>query len=184
MARDITAGMVTELTAVSSRPIKLVKFGFDGGDVMFWNGVGDLVFDGDTYLGAGQLLDISEITESEDIKADSVTFTLSGIPSTIIEVALDEDYQGRPVTLWRGAFDANKAIVADPFVIFAGEMDVMTILESGGAATVSVVAESQMRSLRRPSTRKWTSADQKAIVPTDKGFDEVPQIQDEPLEWG
>lgn len=184
MARDITAGMVTELTADSSRPIKLVKFEFDGGDVTFWNGIGDLVFDGDTYLGAGQLLDISDIQESEDIKADSVTFTLSGIPATIIEVALEENYQGRPVTLWRGAFDADKAIVADPFIIFAGEMDVMTISEFGNTATVSVIAESQMRSLRRPSTRKWTSADQKAVHPSDKGFDEVPQIQDEPLVWG
>ncbi|KKM65703.1 hypothetical protein LCGC14_1488610 [marine sediment metagenome] len=184
MTRDITAGMITEITATGLTPITLLKFEFDSGDLNLWDGVGDLSWSGDTYTGAGNLLAISPITETEKIVANGVEFTLSGMPSSIISTALSEDYQGRPISMWRGAFDSNRTIVADPVPIFSGNMDVMTITESGDTATVSVVAESQMRALTRPSTRKWTSMDQKAIWPSDKGFDEVPQIQDDPVVWG
>ncbi len=185
MARGLTAGMITELTAPGNRPFTLVKFEFDSADLNLWDGVGDLVFDGDTYLGAGNLLDISEIAETEDIIANSVRFTLSAIPSDIISTALTENYQGRPVSMWMGMFDASKAIVADPELIFSGSMDVMDIFEAGDASSASIIAESQLRALTRASSRVWTSADQKAILglETDKGFDEIPLIQEKSLVW-
>ena len=184
MTRTITAGMITEITASSLRPITFLKFAFDSGDLNLWDGVGDLVFGGDTYTGAGNLLGISKIAETESIIANSVTFTLSGLPSSIISTALSEDYQGRTVSMWRGAFDSSRAIIADPILIFSGNMDVMSISESGNTAAVSVTAESQLRALTRPSPRVWTAEDQKVTYPADLGFDELPQIQDNPLVWG
>lgn len=184
MSRTITAGMITELTAGNLRPVTLIKFAFDSGDLNLWSGIGNLSWSGDTYTGAGNLLSASPVSETESIKANGVTFSLSGMPSSIISTALSEDYQGRTVSMWRGAFDSSKAIVADPILIFAGEMDVMTIEEDGDTATVSVLGESELRSLTRPSPRKWTSGDQKAIYPTDSGFDLLDQIQDDPVIWG
>ena len=183
MTRDITAGMITEITATGLTPITFLKFEFDSGDLNLWDGVGDLSWSGDTYTGAGNLLAISPIAETEEIAANGARFTLSGMASSIISTALSEDYQGRPVSMWRGALDSSRAIIADPILIFSGNMDVMIINDSGAMAMVSVVAESQMRALTRPSTRKWTSMDQKAIWPSDKGFDEIPQIQDDPIIW-
>lgn len=183
MTRTITANMITEYTSASLRPFTLIKFEFDSGDLNLWDGVGTLSWSGDTYTGAGNLLAISPITETENIIANSLTFTLSGVPS-IISIALDEDYQWRPVTIWKGAFDADKVIIDDPVLIFAGNMDVMTIVEGGDGSVVSVVAESQLRALSRASSRKWTDADQKILFPADRGFEELPQIQDEPLIWG
>lgn len=184
MTRSLAGGMATEVTGATIRPITLVKFEFDSGDLNLWSGIGTLSWNGDTYTGSGNLLAISPITETEEIVANSVEFTVSGISSSIISTALSEEYQGRTVTMWLGAFDSSKAIIADPIKLFSGIMDVMTIVEAGGMATVTVVAESQLRSLSRPSPRKWTSADQKVAYPTDKGFDEVDQIQDDPIRWG
>ncbi len=183
MARSLTAGMITEVTAPNNRPFVLVKFAFDSADLNLWNGVGDLVFDGDTYIGAGNLLDISEIVETEDIIANSVRFTLSAIPADIISTALLENYQGRPVSMWMGMFDASKAIVADPVLIFAGSMDVMELLEGGTTSTATIIAESQLRALTRASSRKWTDEDQKVNFPTDDGFREIPLIQETSTLW-
>lgn len=184
MTRSLTAGMVTEVTGTITRPFVLLKFAFDSGDLNLWSGVGNLVWSGDTYTGAGNLLAISSVTETEEIIANGIEFTISGIASSIIATALSEDYQGRTVTMWRGMFDSSKAIIADPIKIFSGIMDVMTILESGRTSTITVSAESQLRSLTRPSARKWTAADIKVLRPFDKGFDELPQIQDDPIRWG
>lgn len=183
MTRTLTAGMVTEVTGALIRPITLIKFEFDSGDLNLWSGVGTLSWSGDTYTGAGNLLGVSNITETETTDANGVEFTLSGVPD-IVAIALAEDYQGRTVTMWRGMFDSSKAIIADPVKLFSGIMDSMPIIEAGSASTVSVIGESHLRSLRRPSARKWTSADQKAIYPGDLGFDMVDRIQDDPLRWG
>lgn len=184
MTRALTAGMVTEVTGVLIRPIVLIKFEFDSGELNLWSGVGTLSWNGDTYTGGGNALSVGRIRETQDVIANSVDFTISGISSSIISTALSEDYQGRAVTMWYGAFDSSKAVIADPIKIFAGIMDVMTISESGGTSIITVTAESQLRSLRQPSARKWTPADQKVLYPTDKGFDEVDQIQDDPIRWG
>lgn len=183
MARDITAPMLAEFAAPNNRPFVLLKFEFDSGDLNLWDGVGDLDWSGDTYIGAGNLLGISAVTETEAITANAVTFTLSGIQSDIISIALSEDYQGRPVSMWTGMFDADKAIVEDPVLIFSGSMDVMGITEGGDTAIVSVVAESQLRALTRSSSRKWTSADQKVIQPLDKGFDNVSDVANTSVSW-
>lgn len=184
MTRGLTAGMVTEVTGTLIRPITLIKFEFDSGDLNLWSGVGTLSWNGDTYTGAGNLLSVSNITETETLDANGIEFTLSGISSSILSTALTEEYQGRTVTMWRGMFDSSKAIVADPQKMFSGIMDTMPILEAGAASTVSVIAESHLRSLRRSSARRWTSADQEAVYPGDRGFDMVDRIQDDPLRWG
>ncbi len=183
MARSLTAGMITEVTAPNNRPIQLIKFAFDSADLNLWNGVGDLVFGSDTYLGAGNLLNVSEIVETEDIVANSVNFTLSAIPADIIATALLENYQGRPVSAWSGMLDASKAIVADPELMFAGSMDVMEILEGGTTSTATIIAESQLRALTRASSRKWTDEDQKVNFPTDDGFRGIPLIQETVTLW-
>ena len=184
MTRTLTGAMVTEVTAALIRPIVFLKFEFDSGDLNLWSGVGTLSWSGDTYTGGGNALAVGPITETEDVIANGVEFTISGIDSSIIATALSEDYQGRPITMWYGAFDSAKAIIADPIKIFSGVMDVMTILEQGATSTITIAAESQLRALNQPSARKWTPADQKVAYPGDKGFDQVDQIQDDPIIWG
>lgn len=184
MTRGLTAGMITEVTGVLIRPFMLIKFAFDSGDFNLWSGTGDLVWSGDTYTGAGNFLGFSSVSETEEIIANGLEISLSAIPSSTIAIALAEPYQGRTVTMWVGAFDSSKAIIADPEKIFSGIIDVMNIKESGGSARISVQAESQLRSLSRPSARKWSSADQRARRLNDAGFDELAQMQDDPLRWG
>lgn len=183
MTRTITAGMVTEIDATELSPIIFVKFEYDSGDVNFWNGIGDLVWSGDTYTGAGNLGAISKVAETEGIIANDVNFQISGIPSGSISLALTEPYQGRPATMWIGAFDSSYAIVDDPIQVFKGSMDVMEIVEGGSTATITIRVENVLRALTRSSPRKWTDQDQQAQVPGDVGFKELPGIQDDPVNW-
>lgn len=183
MTRTIAANMSTEIDKSALSPIIFVKFEYDSGDVNFWNGVGPLVWSGDTYTGTGNLGAISPVTETEGIIANDVNFQISGIPSGSLSIALSEPYQGRTVTMWVGALDSSYAIIDDPVQVFSGSMDVIEIFEGGDTSTITVRAENVLRSLNRTSPRKWTSQDQRAQVPGDAGFDEVIQIQDDPIDW-
>ena len=84
MSRDLTSGVVTEVESEQLSPILLLKAEFDGGDLRLWSGVGDIIYNSETYTGAGNLLGISNISETTDIEARGAVFALTGIDSSII----------------------------------------------------------------------------------------------------
>lgn len=184
MSRGLTSGVVTEVESEQLSPILLLKAEFDGGDLRLWSGVGDIVYNSETYTGAGNLLGISNISETTDIEARGAVFALTGIDSSIISTALSENYQGRPISCWMGFLGNSPAIVADPVLLFKGRMDVLQIDESGAAATLSMQVENKLIDLKRSKVRRYTSEDQKQEYPSDLGLDFVPSLQDMELIWG
>ena len=110
MSRSLSAEMLAVATADIVRPIYLVKAEFDSTppedrNLYLWSGFGDLTFNGKNYLGVGNLLSISAVDESTDLTATGASIVLSGIQSTLLAIARDEDYQGRPITIYLGALD-------------------------------------------------------------------------------
>jgi len=183
MTRDLTAGLVSEVTAALLRPIMLFEFFFDSSTLRFWTGLGDLSYGGDTYAGAGQVIGISDYQEQQNLEARGITFTVSGISSSVLALALAEPYQGRVCNLYFAAMTDAGALVADPYLIFSGFMDVMEIVESGETSVISVSAENKMIILTRPKVRRYTPEDQRQRYPGDKGLDFVPTLQDKEIVW-
>lgn len=209
MSRELDPILLGEINKAALQPVILCEFLFDGGDVRFWNGIGDITFDSRTFTGAGNLLGISEYEETEKLEALGLTFTLNGINSSILSVALQEPYQGRVCNLYFGAItlpeefylrDESGAVItgedglplylesfgelAPPYLQFSGLMDVMRITEAGGTCNVSVTAESKMIILTRSKERRYTDEEQKTEYPSDLGFQFVTQIQDREVVWG
>ena len=172
----------TGFSSDSLSPFVAIDLGFDSGAVRLWNGYGDLVIGSDTYTGAGTLLAISSVEESGEIAARGITMTLTGISSSLISVALTENYQNRSAKVYIGTLQENGAI--STYQLFGGRLDVMTIEESGETATISVTAESRLIDLERPRTRRYTSEDQKSLYAGDLGLDYVNDLQDKTLDWG
>lgn len=183
MTRDIEPALVTEIEAPVLRPVLLSEFLFDGGDVRFWNGLGDLSALGNIYTGSGNLLSVSEYEETQDLQAQGFTFTLTGMPSSIISIALQEDYQGRETNLFIGALDTDGILVSDPYRILSGFMDVMEITEAGEYCAIDVNAENKAVILNRKKDRRYTPEDQKSEYAGDLGFDFVPLLQDKEVIW-
>jgi len=183
MARSLTAAVITEITSQSVIPIILVKLEFDSADLNVWTGIGNLTYSGDVYLGTGNIGGISPIEESANLKANGVTLSLSGIPSSLISSALSEDYQDRPATIWFGVFDTSQSLIADPIQIFKGRMDVIVISEAGESTVLELSIENELVHLERPNERRYTPQDQQLLYPADKGFGFVANIQDKQIIW-
>ena len=184
MSRTLSTEMQAVASADLVRPIYLVKMEFDSGDLHLWSGLGNLVYSGDTYVGTGDLMSISPIKESEELVANGVNFTVSGIKQSLVSIARDEPYQGRKITLYLGAFDENADIISSPVILFGGFMDVMTISDSGETSTITISAENKLIAFDRASVRRFTAEDQKIDYPTDKGFEFVSQIAQQEIIWG
>ena len=96
----------------------------------------------------------------------------------ILNIALTENYQGRPVTVWLVQIDhVTGDVITDGFVRFKGNLDTMEDSELPGAAIIKLTAESRLIDLERPRLSTYTPEDQKARHAGDTFFDDVAALQ-------
>lgn len=183
MSRDLTAGMQAEIVKQLTRPAIFYEGEFATGTVRLWSGIGDIIWNGQSWQGAGLLGSVSPIEENADVRAAGVRVALSGVPGTLVSLALAEARQGKRASLWLAMLDEAGAVLADPYLIFNGLLDVPTITETGEGATIELSYENRLISLRTPNIRRYTAEDQKAVYPEDAGFDFVTSLQDTAINW-
>ena len=184
MSRTLSTAMQAVATAEVVRPIYLIDLEFASGSIYLWSGLGDLAYNSNTYLGAGDLLNVGAVEESTDLTAAGAQITLGGIKQSLLLLARDEPYQGRPLTIRLGAFDENGDLISTPVIMFSGFMDVMTIADSGETSTITVTAENKLIAFQTTAVRRYTAEDQKIEHPADKGFEFVAKIQEKEIVWG
>ena len=183
MTRDLTTALNTQFTSSEMQPFLAIDLAFDGGDFLSWTGYGNITFGGKTYIGSGDVISVSPPQETAQIQANGINITLSSIPSELVSSALSETYQGRTAIVYLGAL-SNGSPVADPYAIFQGQMDLMTISDNGESAIIKLSAESRLIDLDRARERRFTSEDQKIDFPDDKGLEYVDDLQDKEIVWG
>ncbi len=137
-----------------------------------------------TYIGVGDLLNLGNIKESAELRANGATITLTGVKTSLIAIARDEDYQGKKATIKLGAMNEEANVITTPVTLFTGFMDVMTIADSGELSTISVSVENKLIAFERKYVRRFTDNDQKIDYPNDNGFEYVASIQDKEIIWG
>jgi len=185
MARDLTSGMATQVSAAALRPFLLAKFKFDSGDLNLFTGYGTLPWNGDDYTGTGDIAQISSIPETIELRADAVTCSLMGVDSSVLALALGEDYQERPATIWLGCVDDSNAVVPDPYPLYKGRMDTMTLTEDAENPIIELNVVNMLSGLDRSSDRYYTEEDQHIDDATDEFCSFVVSLNDgRDVVWG
>jgi hypothetical protein len=204
MSRDIAPLVVEELSKPLLEPFFTVELDFDSSPLYMWTGYGNLTIGDKTYLGAGQVLNISSVSETTEMEAKGATITVSGIPSSFLSLALQEPYQGRECRIFFAIVvneelllesgglmltEAGDIILTEASgikltEIFSGELDQMNIEENADTSVISVTAENVLIKLERPVVRRFTNEDQKSRFPDDKGLEYVAGLQDKDILWG
>lgn len=184
MTRDLNASVLAELPKSEIQVALLVSLDFVSGMVRVWSGVGTLTFEGVPFLGVGHLGNIAPISESATaVAANTITLQLSGVPSSLLALALTQQYQGRAAKVWV-AFFTPAWVLLDSVLLFAGRMDTMHIDEGPETSVITVSAESQLTDLKRPRVRRYTHADQQQLYPGDMGLEYVEALQNVEIAWG
>lgn len=161
-----------------------VKAEFDTDDIRVWTGNDDLTIDSETYLGAGSLLTIGEVTEGREVKSEGISIALSGMDKTVLSYALTENYQNRPITLFLGFLMGGSNEVAGTITLFKGRMVNLTVNDSPQGSIISVDAENRLVDLERPSNLRYTAESQEFLFSGDTGFNRMQQLIDKQVTWG
>jgi len=179
MSRTVASSLITAWAGDTAQPYFAVEFALDSGMLRFWSGYGERTIEGQTFLGAGQLIGITGLEEVADLAAAGITVTLNGLPSEIVSAALQEPYQRRKCRVYFG--DRS---VPDVINAFSGKLSKMSIEDSAGSGTISVLVDSKLVEADKASNRRYTSESQKSRHNGDTFFDWTAGLQDADIVWG
>ncbi len=183
MTRFASSSNATEAAKVAVQIRLMVALDFASGFVRAHDGVGPIVFGGNTYTGIGVFGSIESVSEDIDVIARPLRMTLSGIDSSLITTAMTEEYQGRSATIYLAFVNPEtNALVDTPETVWEGRMDSMSIEISRGQATINLSCEPRLR--REPRIARYSSEDQQLAYATDTFFDLVMTIPTFKGFWG
>lgn len=184
MTRSTTGAVATALTQPSVGLILFVEMLFDASPMRVCSAGFDVQWNSLTWNGLGQLGTIEEVREGEGGEVTGLAFVLSGVPSSMIAVALGEKYQRRIVNVYVGFLDLpTHAVLADPVLEWSGLIDTMAVVDGAESATIRVTAENELYDFARPAPLYWTDEDQQKLYPGDTGLRFAKQLTDRALVW-
>lgn len=182
--RDLDVDLEAEIAEPRLRPIILYQGEFSTGTLYLWSGYGDLVWNGDTYTGAGTFLGVSAIEETSETKAMGASVSLSGVSLTALSIVLQTVRIGNVGSLYFACLDDANALVGEPTLLFQGTADVPSINDSGDSCDISLSYESKLIELTRAKGKRFTDAAQQGLYPGDLGFAYVNWLQSRDIVWG
>jgi len=206
MSRSIDATLRDLLEEKEVQPFFAAQLDLDEGPLRLWTGYGEITIDGNTFIGAGNLLGFSGFEEVNDLSAKSITISLSGLDETVLSLALTEPISNRKVRVYYGATVPSDGLGAtwddDTFwdddtywnddgtrvtyaqQIWTGYANTIPFEDDGQTATVSLSVDSKLVRLNEASNRRYTHESQQARHPGDTFFSFVADLQDKDVAWG
>jgi hypothetical protein len=183
MPRQLDTALAAALAAGEIQPFFMALLSFKTSQECVWTGVGNIVWNGQTFTGVGSFAKIGTIQEGDNVQAYGTTVTLSGIDPVLLGDCMTEMVPGAQATLWLGCLSGG-VILGTPYQLFSGTMDQPTVSVGVDTISITLALETKMLDLQRASNRRYTQADQRLYYPTDTGFAGVEVLNDQADIWG
>jgi hypothetical protein len=170
---------------------EFLRFEFGTGTYGFWSGIGPITYSGLVYQGAGSIIKISPLSGTTDGSSVPIQIRMSSIPNSeltpdVLAGIEDEDYNKRPVKLYRGFYDpANYTILDARWLRWSGTVDYIEHeIEPGGQAHLIFHCESRRLDDQRTGYRMRSDEDQRLIEANDRFFEHVATVGSRTIDWG
>lgn len=150
----------------------------------------DMSWDSKTWSGVGGNIGFEAIQEGSDLSSFQTNVVLSGVDQTVIAIILSKKYIGRECIVWRGHIGSDGLIVADPVLLFWGEMNggfkIRHMKNEGKPGTVEVVGTmtDQLGSLEVVNGVQTNVESHQRIAPGDEFMRNVPSLMMKNVIWG
>jgi hypothetical protein len=186
MTRSLTTAIKNELATNDIKPVHLITIGF-GTPVNITDCSFDLTSSVSgssvTYSASDFIMGVSNHTEETDITKSSVSISLSGADQTFISVVLNENVINDSVSIFRGLLADDNTLIADPFLLYKGNIESFEIQEGEKDSTVALSIVSHWADFEKKNGRKTNNTSQQRFFSTDVGMDFSSQtVQD--IKWG
>jgi len=108
--RTLTAALASAIQETVVRPAIIYEGEFVDGEgnpafVRLWSGIGTISWNGNSWLGVGNLIGLGEVKETTELQANSFEVWLSGVSSSMVALALTSSRKNRSGKVWLGLFE-------------------------------------------------------------------------------
>lgn len=142
---------------------------------------------GESYVGAGNLMAITNAASEIKIGNSEISISLSGIPNTSIAEVINSRFKGCEVIVYRGLYNPTTNVLlsvsGNPFKRFHGIITNYTITEEfnndtlTSSNTVTFTAASTVEVLGNTTKgRRTNPKDQRSFYASDASMDRVPAL--------
>ena len=177
MTRNLTTAIKNALATNDIRPFHLLTIGFST-PVNFTDCsfplTSSISGSSVTYTSSDFIIGVSDFTEEIDVTKTSLTISLSGADQTFISTVLNENVTNDEVTIFRGLLDTDNSIIADPFLLYKGNIENFAINENTKESVVN---------FEKKNGRKTNNTSQQRFFSTDVGMDFASQTVLD-IKWG
>jgi hypothetical protein len=136
-----------------------------------------------TYSASDFILGISNHSEQTDLTKATVELSLSGADQTFISTVLNENVTNDTVDIYRGFLNDSNTLIADPFLLYKGNIESFGISENDRSSSVGLSIVSHWADFEKKNGRKTNNTSQQRFFSTDVGMDFASQtVQD--IKWG
>lgn len=182
--RALSTAVITEIESATLRFVLFVKLEFDSGTIYLHNGIGTLTWGSNDWLGVGDFGSIEQIEEGVELSPYSLVLLLSGLDSSLMDEAMNQDYYLRPITLYFGSLDTSTgALVDDPDELWSGKMDTAEV-SIGTVNGIRLTCESDFAVFDKANQSRFSDAHQQRDYSGDLIFQYMEQMVDTVVVWG
>jgi len=181
-SRVIAAPNIVQIDSNETYIVIMVKLEFDT-PAYLHSGIGTISFEGNDYIGVGQLGSIDGVDESADLAPAPFRLSISGIDSSFLAEGLDSGNYGDVITVYRGYRQDDGTLVADPWIATRGKLEYTQVVR-GEQNAVQLTVQHDLALLDEISGDRWTHEDQTSKFVGDEGLEYVHEMAGVKLLWG
>lgn len=145
------------------------------GAARMWDGVGQFVLNGQTFLGIGGLAAIDGISNSRDLQNHSVALALNGVPLSSL-TASTSVLQGRAAVVTMVLIQESGAVLASKEV-FTGSADILRSMLQEDKLTLKLNVRGPMADWGLAPRAFWSQQDQALRYAGDTGFSQMKYLE-------
>jgi len=179
--RTLSAGEIAALSSTVLPLMILVEMDLTSPLYLCTGGI-NITVGGNSYTGVGPLGRVDAVQDSPaEIKP--LSFQLSGVPSSMISLALTEPLQGKAIRVKSLLLDPATYQPFTPRLRWQGRGDIMTIADGPDTATVSVNAEHGAIDLLRGMPSYWSDSEQRRLFSGDPSLQYLVDQVEQRVVW-
>lgn len=189
MPRLMSSAMKAAIEADILYPVYFVEIENTGTTLRLWTGRPGqtTTWNGHDWLGVGWLLGFSEMEETAEVKATSITIGMPAVPE-LVSLALTNLKRNKAAAIYEGfqtpAGVSSGALVEDPIEVFRGLLDIVDTTVDPEKPTLALRYASQMADFERARERRATHEDQQIDHPGDLFYEYTGALADAVIDWG
>jgi len=184
MPRTIDNTTKLESKKNTLQSVALVEILHTVAPVRLHTGIGDLVYNSNTFQGIGTLGRISSIGENSSMASTSIDLSLSGIDTNLINTFNRKDIQNSNVTIWHGYLDDSTGALLVPVIVFNGFVNNTSVDIGKETSVINVNVIDEFTRWQKNLPKRYNNESQTSDYPNDILFSRQTEMLQETITWG